>query len=291
MVSDVQLVDGVWKGEVPKVRTWLITGCSSGFGRILVERLLERNQQVVATARQLDSIRDLEAKGAKIFELDVTDSEACLDSAYFAVNEFGRIDVLVNNAGYGTVGAVEEVSDSEVRRMFDVNVFGVLNMLRSVLPVMRSQKHGRILNLSSQAGSVAYPGTATYAATKHAVEAINEGLNKELAGMDVRASSIAPGPFRTDFAGRSLALSEMEIADYAETAGKRRQTIRASSGSQVGDPVKAVLAMILVAEMENPPVRLPMGEQAYSEILAQLERRIEEVRKFESIGRPTDFDA
>lgn len=272
------------------VKTWLITGCSTGFGRILVEELLKSGENVLATARNIENIRDLEVLGARITTLDVTNKTDCLTATQFALDAFGRIDVLVNNAGYGTIGAIEEVSDTEVRTMFDVNVFGVLNMLRAVLPAMRSQKYGRILNLSSLAGSVAYPGSSTYAATKHAVEALNEGLNKELSHLNIRAIAIAPGPFRTDFAGRSLVLAEKVIDDYSETAGKRRVSIRENDGKQVGDPLKAVLAMITAAEMENPPVRLPMGEMAYSEIESQLARRTSELLEFESLGRPTDFE-
>jgi NADP-dependent 3-hydroxy acid dehydrogenase YdfG len=272
------------------VKTWLITGCSTGFGRILVEELLKKRENVVATARNIENIRDLESLGAKITTLDVTKGSDCHSATQFAFEQFGRIDVLVNNAGYGTIGAIEEVSDSEVRTMFDVNVFGLLNMLREALPAMRAQKYGRILNLSSLAGSVAYPGSSTYAATKHAVEAINEGLNKELGHLNIRAIAVAPGPFRTDFAGRSLVLAEKEIEDYAETAGKRRVSIRENDGKQVGDPLKAVLAMVKAAEMEHPPVRLPMGEMAFSEIESQLARRTSELLEFESLGRPTDFE-
>lgn len=272
------------------VRTWLITGCSTGFGRILVEQLLSRGENVVATARNIESLRDLEDLGARVATLDVTKIEDCEGATRFALEQFGRIDVLVNNAGYGTIGAIEEVSDSEVRTMFDVNVFGLLNMLRAVLPSMREQKYGRILNLSSLAGSVAYPGSSTYAATKHAVEAINEGLNKELGHLDIRATAVAPGPFRTDFAGRSLVLAEKVIEDYSETAGKRRISIRENSGKQVGDPLKAVVAMIEATRIVDPPVRLPMGEMAFSEIESQLARRASELLEFESLGRPTDFE-
>jgi NADP-dependent 3-hydroxy acid dehydrogenase YdfG len=256
----------------------------------LVEELLSQGHQVVATARKLSDIEDLGSKGAKVFALDVTSEENCIAAVEFALSEYGRIDVLVNNAGYGTIGAVEEVSDAEVRKMFDVNVFGLLNMTRATLPVMREQQSGHLLHLSSLAGSVAYPGSATYGATKHAVEAINEGLAKELAPIGIKSTSIGPGPFRTDFAGRSLVLAEKRISDYDETAGKRRESIPANSGKQVGDPLKAVRAMIAVTELPEPPLRLPMGEMAYEEIEVKMNRILAENLRFQSLGRPTDYE-
>lgn len=275
-------------------KVWFVTGCSSGFGRVLCEELLRGDARVVVTARDPNTVEDLakaEPGRCLALRLDVTDSTQCETAVAEAMDRFGRIDVLVNNAGYGLIGAVEEVSDAEVRQMFDVNVFGVMNVLRAALPSMRVRRSGHILNISSTAGLLAFGGSATYAATKHALEGLSEGLFYELAPLGVHVTLIEPGPFRTDFAGRSIAFAEKEIADYAETAGKRREAIRDYNGKQLGDPVKAVRAMIEVAEMERPPLRLLLGNSAYEWVREKLKFVRREVDEGEALGRPTDFVA
>ena len=273
-------------------KTWFVTGCSTGFGRTLCEELLKGSDNVVATARQPSSVADLEASHpsrVRTLPLDVTDPLQCERAVAAARERFGRIDVLVNNAGYGLIGAVEEVSDKEVRKMFDVNLFGVMNVLRAALPSMRSQRSGHILNISSTAGLLAFPGSATYASTKHALEGLSEGLYYELEPLGIHVTLIEPGPFRTDFAGRSIAFAEQEIDDYRETGGKRRQAIRDYNGKQNGDPVAAVKAMIAVAEMKNPPLRLLLGNSAYDWFREKLDLLKREVDEGEPLGRPTDY--
>jgi len=233
---------------MPKV--WFVTGASTGFGRILCEELLKTDAIVVATARKVADISDLAADPSRCRALvcDVTDPVQVEAAIQGALEAFGRIDVLVNNAGYGLIGAVEEVSDQEVRQMFDVNVFGVMNVLRAALPSMRAQRSGHILNISSTAGLLAFAGSATYASTKHALEGLSEGLKYELDPLGIHVTLVEPGPFRTDFAGRSIAFAAKEISDYADTAGKRRVSIRDYNGKQAGDPLKAVQAMMALTK-------------------------------------------
>jgi NAD(P)-dependent dehydrogenase (short-subunit alcohol dehydrogenase family) len=270
-------------------KVWFVTGCSTGFGKVLCQELLHGDDLVVATARKVGDIEDLAGPNSLTLSLDVTDAAQCQIAVNAALEQFGRIDVLVNNAGYGLIGAVEEVSDTEVRHMFDVNLFGVMNVLRAALPSMRSRRSGHVLNISSTAGLLAFPGSATYASTKHALEGLSEGLSYELEPLGIHVTLIEPGPFRTDFAGRSIAFAERKIEDYAETAGKRRKSIRDYNGKQTGDPLKAVQAMIKVTEMEKPPLRLPLGNSAYDWFREKLEFLKREVDEGEALGRPTDY--
>lgn len=275
-------------------KIWFITGASKGFGRILTEELLKRGDRVVATARKPETLSDLVAQyGDNILALpcDVTCEPQVQAAVAAALATFGRIDVLVQNAGYGVIGAVEEVSDAEVRAMFDVNIFGVLTVLRHALPSMRAQKSGHILMISSMGGLCTYPGSATYSATKHALEALGKGLGGELAEHGIAVTNIEPGPFRTDFAGGSLVIAEHQIHDYDNSAGLRRTRIKAMDGQQAGDPIRAAHAMIALTELDNPPVHLPMGDMAYEEIYLMLDALRDEIKAHEPLGRPTDYPA
>lgn len=275
-------------------KVWFVTGCSTGFGRILCEELLKDGRtKVVATARSIDSIQDLMAPHpglALALPLDVTRPAQVQAAVDGALAHFGRIDVLVNNAGYGVIGAVEEVGEAELRAMFEVNIFGVVHVLKAVLPGMRKARSGHILNLSSMAGLLVFPGSATYASTKHALEALSEGLYHELKPLGIHVTLIEPGPFRTDFAGRSIVVAESEISDYAETAGKRRENIRQFDGSQPGDPLKGVQAMIAITEREDPPLRLALGAMAYEHIRKKLDWIRRDLEEGEPLGGPTDFE-
>lgn len=273
-------------------KVWYVTGCSTGFGRELCRQLLERGDYVVATARDRDTVRGFEQshpEQALAHAVDVTDPAQISASVHSALERFGRIDVLANNAGYGVIGAVEEVSDSELRAMFEVNVFGALGVLKTVLPSMRARRSGHILNLSSTAGLLAFPGSATYSATKHALEALSEGLAQELAPLGIHITLIEPGPFRTDFAGRSIVIAKNVIGDYDETAGKRREGIKEFDGNQPGDPELGVRAMIAITEVENPPLRLALGGPAYKQIREKLARVATDLDAWESVGKPTDY--
>jgi NADP-dependent 3-hydroxy acid dehydrogenase YdfG len=255
-------------------KVWFVTGSSTGFGRILAQQLLERGEIVVATARKPEQLKDLGNNYSDrilTLKLDVTKPEEVRESVNKAIATFGRIDVLVNNAGYGTMGAIEEVSDAIVRQQYETNVFGLLDVTRTVLPQMRKQRSGHILNLSSVGGVVSFPGSGIYCSTKFAVEAISEALAKEVAPLGIKITIVEPGAFRTDFNGRSLIMEEPKIADYEEVIGGFRQWIKDMDGKQPGDPAKAVAAMIQVVENNDPPLRLPLGADAVGAIETKLE--------------------
>ncbi len=254
---------------------WFITGCSTGFGRELAKILLDRGNRVVVTARNPKQIEDLAAgrdKQALALQLDVTNASEIAEAVKKAEAAFGRIDVLVNNAGYGYISAIEEGEDDEVRAIFETNFFGLARLTQAVLPGMRKRHSGTILNVSSIGGFVGFPGVGYYNATKFAVEGLTEALSKECAPLGIRAIIVEPGPFRTDWAGRSLKTPKNAIADYAETAGVRRKAISGSSGKQAGDPIRACHAMIQAAESENPPLRLVLGRMALETARAKLDQ-------------------
>ena len=243
--------------DAPSKPVWFITGCSTGFGRELSTILLKRGYRVVATARDQAKIADLVAgheRTGLALALDV-DKQDQIDAAVkAAAARFGRIDVLVNNAGYGYLAAVEEGDDADVRAMFDTNFFGLAAMTRAVLPIMRAQKAGAIVNVSSMGGFIGFPGSGYYAATKFAVEGLSESLSKEVGPFGIKVIIVEPGPFRTDWAGRSLKTPKKPIDAYAETAIARRKQIQAYSGTQPGDPVRASEAIIDTVERDKPPL-------------------------------------
>jgi NAD(P)-dependent dehydrogenase (short-subunit alcohol dehydrogenase family) len=246
-------------------KVWLISGCSTGFGRELATNALQAGNKVVVTARKTDDIKDIvEAfpETAIAIQLDVTKPEEIKNAVEQSIEKFGRIDVLVNNAGIGYFGAVEESEDEEVRRMFEINFFGLANMTKAVLPIMRKQRSGHIVNIASIGGLVSFPAVGFYNATKYAVDGLSESLAKEVAPLGIKVTVIAPSGFRTDWAGRSANNSKTVIEDYATTAGQNKSNIRGYSGNQPGDPVKAAKAIIKAVESENPPMRLLLGAGA-----------------------------
>jgi NAD(P)-dependent dehydrogenase (short-subunit alcohol dehydrogenase family) len=273
-------------------RVWFITGSSTGFGRVLADILLKRGERVAVTARNPDQIQDL-VSGYKntglALTLDVTKPEQVAAAVTDAEKIFGRIDVLVNNAGYGYLAAVEEGEEEEVRAMFDANFFGLIALTKAVLPGMRARRSGHIVNLSSVAGFLANPSLGYYAATKFAVEALSEALAKEVEALGIRVTAIEPGPFRTDWGGRSLKLAQVSIPDYEETAGARKQVIAGRNGKQPGDPVRAAEAIITIVESEQPPRNLVLGKIALDmtrEKLAGLSRTIDQ---WEALTLGADF--
>ena len=246
-------------------KVWFITGCSTGFGRELAKEALEAGNQVVVTARKPEDINDIVESfpdTAIAVQLDVTKPGEIKSSVEQAIAKFGRIDVLVNNAGIGYFGAIEESDDEDVRRMFEINVFGLANMTKEVLPFMRKQKSGHIVNIASIGGLVGFPGVGFYNATKFAVDGLSESLAKELAPLGIKVLVIAPSGFRTDWAGRSANNAKVVIEDYASTAHQNKETIRGYSGNQPGDPVRAAKAIIKAVNSENPPLRLLLGNGA-----------------------------
>jgi NAD(P)-dependent dehydrogenase (short-subunit alcohol dehydrogenase family) len=270
---------------------WFITGCSTGFGHELATLTLSRGWPTVVTARDKSRLADL-VKGhdnALALDLDVTDAAQITAAVKAAEEKFGRIDVLVNNAGYGYQASIEEGEEDEIRAMFDANVFGLFAMTRAVLPGMRARRKGHILNITSLAGFAGFPGSGYYAATKHAVEGFSDALAAEGAPIGIKVTCVAPGPFRTDWAGRSLKQTPVEIAEYQETAGKRMATTAGYSGQQPGDPVRAGEAMIKATESEQAPRHLVLGEFAYNGSLARLEQSRKEIEALKDISLSADF--
>jgi len=271
---------------------WLITGCSSGFGRLLAEELLRRGERVVATARDRTKVADLEKahpEQALALSLDVTKKQQIDSSIAIALKKFGRIDVLVNNAGFGVAGAVEEVAEDEYMPMFEVNLFGLIQMTKAVVPLLREQRSGHVLNVSSIGGLCALPGVTYYNTTKFAVEGFSEGLAQEMAPFGVHVTAIEPGPFRTDFLGRSKTVAKEHITDYAESAGKTRTYFETQSGNQPGDPQKAVEAMIAVVDAPNPPRNLVLGREALQRMRRKLTDWDQTLTEWEAVTVGADF--
>ena len=271
---------------------WLITGCSTGFGRELAKLIVARGWPVVVTARNKAQVEDL-ATSDKVLalELDVTDGKE-IDAAVKAAEEkFGAIDVLVNNAGYGYLTTVEEGEEKQIRAMFDANVFGLFALTRAVLPGMRKRRKGHIINITSVGGHVGNPGSGYYAATKHAVEGWSKSLAAETAPLGIKVTAVAPGPFRTDWAGRSMIQTENRIADYAEITGARLAAVTAQSGTQAGDPVRAGEAMIKLTESENPPLHIVFGAPGLAMVTGELKKELAEIEAWREVGLGTDFPA
>ena len=273
-------------------KVWFITGCSTGFGRELAKQLLENGYRVVVTARDAGKIQDLveiNAGNAMALNLDVTDAAQVADSVAKAEEHFGKIDVLVNNAGFGYFGAIEESDEREVRAMFEANFWGLAAMTRAVLPKMREEKSGTIVNISSIGGFVGNPGVGYYNATKFAVNGFSEALSKEVAPLGIKVVIVQPSGFRTDWAGRSANEATNTIADYAETAGKNQATIRGYSGNQPGDPVRGVKAIIEAVESENPPLNLLLGRAALRGARAKVESVTKDFDAWAEVTEGADF--
>jgi NAD(P)-dependent dehydrogenase (short-subunit alcohol dehydrogenase family) len=269
-------------------KVWLITGCSTGFGRSLAEAVLQGGDRVIATARNTDKLQDLIYRYPQqvcTLSLDVTNKAISQ-----AKDVYGRIDVLVNNAGYGSMGAIEEQSDEAIKRQFDTNLFGAIDMIREVLPIMRSQRRGHILNISSVGGVVSMAGAGIYCSTKFALEAVSEALAQEVAPLGIKVTIVEPGAFRTDFSGRSLSTPEQTMPDYAETSGKMMEWVKDIDGKQPGDPAKAAQAMIKVVASDNPPLRLALGEDAVNGINQKLESMKAELDTWKDVSMNTAFE-
>lgn len=274
--------------------TWFITGASRGFGLEIARQALERGDNVVATARKPGTITQaLPETGDRLLAvaLDVTDEDQARTAVSSAVEAFGSIDVLVNNAGRGLLGAVEESSDAEVRSIYDTNVFGLLNVTRAVLPVMRAQRSGRILNVSSLGGFSSSSGFGIYCSTKFAVEGISEAMHAELAGLGIKVTVVEPGYFRTDFLDdRSLSTETTVIEDYASTAGAVRGAVPGLNHAQPGDPVKAATAFLTLADAENPPVRAQLGSDCLKELEDKIDQLRTESEAWRELAISTDHD-
>ena len=272
---------------------WFITGCSTGFGRDLAKLVLDRGWRAVVTARDASRVQDLleghEGRALAV-SLDVTRDDEIAAAVAAADGAFGRIDVLVNNAGYGYQAYVEEGVEAEIRAQFDANVFGLFAMTRAVLPGMRERRRGRILNITSVAGRIGFPASGYYAASKHAVEGWSDGLAKEVEPLGIRVTCVEPGPFRTDWAGRSLKQTPSRIADYIETAGARLKGTSGNSGTQAGDPVRAGRLMIELAECADPPRQIVLGAWGVDAVDSRLAAQRAEFDAWRDRGAATDYE-
>ncbi len=273
---------------------WLITGCSTGFGRELARHTLELGLPTVVTARKPEQVADL-VKGneehALALQLDVQKPSEIVAAIKAAEDKFGQIDVLVNNAGIGYFSSFEESDLAEARRMFDINVWGLAQMTQAVLPAMRKRKSGTIVNISSIGGIAAFPSLSFYNATKFAVEALSESLAKEVAPLGIKVLLVEPGPFRTDWAGRSANDTPTKISDYEGTSGARMTAIRSYSGKQPGDPVRAVKAIVRAVQSSEPPLRLLLGKMARTVAAEKLESMRKDFDAWAEVTDGADYPA
>jgi NAD(P)-dependent dehydrogenase (short-subunit alcohol dehydrogenase family) len=271
----------------------LITGVSSGFGRAFAEAALREGHTVLGTVRNEDARKEfetIEPKRAKPLILDVTDFAAINPSISKIEQEIGPIDVLVNNAGYGHEGILEESSLGEMRRQFEVNVFGAVALMKAVLPTMRKRRSGHIINITSMGGYITMPGIAYYCGSKFALEGISESLAKEVKGFGIHVTAVAPGSFRTDWAGRSMVRSGRSIADYDSVFNPIRKAREEKSGHQTGDPIKAAEVLLKLLATENPPVHLLLGSDALRLVREKIDSLADELTAWEDMTLSTDFD-
>lgn len=274
------------------MKTWFITGASRGFGALVAERALAKGDAVVATARNSRVITDRFGDHPNLLaiNLDVTDEAQAIVAAEAAMARFGAIDILLNNAGFGLMGAVEEASAQEIEAVYRANVFGLLNVTRAVLPHMRKQRSGRVLNISSIGGYRGAAGFGVYSSTKFAVEGLSEALHDELAPLGIHVTVVEPGYFRTDFLdATSLSVSPRVIEDYAETAGRVRSVAAGLNHQQPGDPSRLADVLIEFASAPNPPVRLPLGSDTVKAIEAKHGSDAAILREWRHISVSTDF--
>jgi NAD(P)-dependent dehydrogenase (short-subunit alcohol dehydrogenase family) len=275
-------------------RVWFITGASRGIGALIAEAALADGNAVVAAGRNVAAIVERLGESAALLPvaLDVTDESAARVAVQAAIEKFGRVDVLVNNAGFGLLGAVEESADRDVRRMYDTNVFGLLNVTRAVLPAMRANRSGHVINISSIGGYRAAAGFGVYSSTKFAVEGITEALHAELKPLGIHATVVEPGYFRTDFLdASSLVVSQQVIDDYDETSGAVRRKAAQMNHNQPGDPKKLAAAMVTLVDAPHPPLRLPLGTDTLAAIAAKNAYVTEETQAWRDLSASTDFAA
>jgi NAD(P)-dependent dehydrogenase (short-subunit alcohol dehydrogenase family) len=273
-------------------RVWLITGAARGIGATIADAALADGDAVVATGRNAQSVLDRFGERPRLLAaaLDVTKEDSIATGVEAAIAKFGRIDVLVNNAGFGVIGAIEETSPEDIRRIFETNVFGLMNVTRAALPHLRAQRSGHIINLSSVGGYQSGPGYGVYCSTKFAVEAISEALHDELAPLGIRVTVVEPGYFRTDFLdATSVVESKTRIADYDATAGEVRKAAKAVNHRQPGDPVKLAKALVEIVKSEAPPLRLALGTDALGMIEDKNAFVQRELNAWRKLSASTDF--
>lgn len=272
--------------------TWFITGCSTGLGRALATEVLSRGWNAVVTARSAATIQDLADAHPDTtlpLALDVSDRTQVFEAVTKAIERFGSIDVLVNNAGHGYRAAIEEAADADLAELFATNLFGPVALIQQVLPAMRARRSGSIVNVSSIAAYRAAAGSGYYAATKSALESVSDALRREVQSLGITVLIVEPGEFRTDFAGRSLQQAANPIADYADTAGLRRKENDHTDGTQPGDPARAPQAVIAALQSDSPPLRLLLGTDAIAFVRDDLDLRRTEVDTWQEVSSSTDY--
>ncbi|GAB3287226.1 Rossmann-fold NAD(P)-binding domain-containing protein [Hymenobacter tenuis] len=275
-------------------KNWFITGVSTGFGAALAELLLEKGDKVAATFRkqeQADAFTQKAGQNGRGFVVEVTDEAQVKQGIADAIQHFGHLDVIVNNAGYGSLGSIEEIDAAEVQRQFDVNVFGPLHVLRAVLPHLRERKSGHILNITSIGGLKTFPGVGVYNASKFALEAIGESLAQQVAPLGIKVTNIEPSGFRTDWAGRSASFVDTAIDDYRATVGENLKGIQSYSGRQPGDPQRAAQIMYDVVRQENPPLHLPLGKAAVKGAREKFTALVKDLEQVADLGDSADYPA
>ena len=273
-----------------KPKVWLVTGCSSGFGRAIAEAALAHGQRVIATARDVRRIADLEcAGGCHVAALDVTDAAQVCSVVNEVAAQWGALDVVVNNAGYGLIGAVEECGEEQIRRNMETNFFGPLNVIRAALPILRAQRIGHIVNISAAAAISNYPGFGIYGGAKAALELMSESLRAEVAPLGIKVTLVQPGPFRTDFIARGLEKAEVEIDDYQATSGRFAKLLASMNGRQPGDPDRAATAIVKMVLDGEAPFHSPLGAYVTKNLRDKAAALGREAEAFATIAADADF--
>ncbi|SHK35060.1 oxidoreductase [Hymenobacter psychrotolerans] len=273
---------------------WFITGVSTGFGKELAEYCLRQGDKVAATFRkqeQADEFTKKAGENGRGFVVEVTDEAQVKQGIQDAIQHFGHLDVIVNNAGYGSLGSIEEIDAKEVQRQFDVNVFGPLHVLRAVLPHLRERRSGHVLNITSIGGLKTFPGVGVYNASKFALEAIGESLSQQVAPLGIKVTNIEPSGFRTEWAGSSATYADTAIEDYRATVGENLKGIQGYSGRQPGDPQRAAKIMFELVRQENPPLHLPLGKAAVKGAREKFTALVKELEQVADLGDSADFPA
>lgn len=274
-------------------KIWLVTGISSGLGKALSEHVLQKGDFLIGTFRnqaQVEAFNKEHKEDALALNLDISKTSSIEKAVEDVEKKIGRIDVLVNNAGFGMAGAIEETTLEQTRTIFESNFFGALQITQKFLPLMRAQKRGYIIQISSQAGFKATAGFGIYNATKFALEGFSEALAQEVAPLGIKLTIVEPGPFRTDFAGRSLMMAKNEITDYNETSGVFRNKLQGISGKQEGDPKKAAVAIFDITNLDTPPLRLPLGKVALTSLEMKLESVKTDIENFRKVAEGAVFE-
>lgn len=274
-------------------KVWFITGCSTGFGRYIAKQAIASGYKVVVTARNVEQVKDITAgneESTLALPLDVTKQDQIESAVAATIEKFGRIDVLVNNAGIGYFSSVEESVEEETRKMFEINFWGLMHMTNAVLPQMRAQKSGHIINFSSIGGLTSFPTLGYYHATKYAVEGVSESLSQELAPFNIHVTLIEPSSFRTDWGGRSSVKTDTAIPELKESiVGQMLQSVDQMAGQEAGDPAKAAAAVIQVVETSTPPLRLLLGQMAYQAATHKFTNLLASIEEWKETTINADF--